>query len=83
MSDAKDLPGETPAPQPCTAMHPTASRRQGLIIISDGTDTSKCPYMDVCNQPRCRAIMADRGVNSGTERCMVHGALSCTLEVGR
>jgi len=83
MSDAKDLPGETPAPQPCTAMHPTASRRRGIISESDGTHTPKCPYMGVCNQRRRRAIRGDIGAYGRSERCIMHDALSCTLEVSR
>jgi len=83
MTDATSQTGEMPVPQPCTVMHPTGSRRRGLISESDSTHTSKDTYMGACNQRRCRAIRDDIGANTGTERCMVHGALSCTPEVGR
>jgi len=76
MPESEGLTGEMLSPCRCTAMHSTGPRRGGLIPESDGTDTSKCPYMGVCNQPRCRAIMADRGVNSGSERCTF---TRCTL----
>ena len=81
MPESGGLPGEMPAPQPCTAMHPVGSRRRGLISESDGTHTSKCPYMDVCNQPRRMGIMDAIQGYSVDLRCMLHSALSCTLEV--
>jgi len=83
MTDPKGLTGEMPFRCGYTAMQPTAPRGRGFIHASDGTDTSKYPYMGACNQPRCRAIGGDIGVNTGFERCIVHDALSCTLEVGR
>jgi len=66
--------GEMPAPRLCTAMHSTASRRRALITESDGTHTSKCPYMDTYNHRRRRAISRDIGGYSAVERCMVHDA---------
>jgi hypothetical protein len=83
MPNPEGLPGEMPAPRRCTTMHLTGSRRGGLIPESDGTDTSKYPYMGACNQPRCRVIRGDIGANTGFERCIVHDALSYTLEVGQ
>jgi hypothetical protein len=83
MPESEGLTGEMPVRRGYTAMHPTGSRAGGLISESDSTHTSKDTYMGACNQRRCRAIRDDIGANTGTERCMVHGALSCTLEVGR
>jgi len=83
MSDPHDLTGISSVRRRCTAMQPTASRRQGLITESDGTHTSKCPYTRVCNQRRCRAIRGDIGAYGRSERCIMHDALSCTLEVSR
>jgi len=80
MTDPKGLTGKVPFRCGYTAMQPTAPRRRGFIHASDGTESSKCPYMSVCNQPHRRAITADIGVNSGSERCTVHSALSCTPE---
>lgn len=74
MTDPWGPTGEMPSPRRCTAMHPTASRRRGLITESDGTDTSKCPYIDTCNHRRHRAISRDIGAYSAVGRCMVHDA---------
>jgi len=81
MRDPEGPTGEMPAPRRYTAMHPTASRRRGLIPDSDGTHTSKCPYIDVCNHRRRRAIKADIGGYSAVERCIMHDAP--LPEVGR
>jgi len=74
MRNPRGPTGEMPAPRLCIAMHLTASRRRGLIPDSDGTDLSKCPYIDACNHRRCRAISRDIGGYSAVERCMVHDA---------
>jgi len=66
--------GEMPAARRYTAMHPTVSRRRGLMTESDGTDLSKCPYIDTCNHRRRRAISGDIGGYSGVERCIMHDA---------
>jgi len=81
MRDPWGPTAEMLAPQPCTAMHPTASRHGGLIPESDGTQTSKCPYMGAYNHRRRRAIRGDIGGYSAVERCMVHSAP--LPEVGR
>jgi hypothetical protein len=83
MTDPKGLTGKVPFRCGYTAMQPTAPRRRGFIHASDGTESSKCPYMGVCNQRRRRAITADIVAYDGSERCTVHGAPSCTLEVSR
>jgi len=81
MPNPKGLTGEMPVTRPCTTMHLGGPRRRGLISESDGTHTSKCPYMDVCNQPRRMGIMdAIRGYSVDL-RCTLHSTLSCTLEV--
>jgi hypothetical protein len=80
MTDPKGLTGKVPFRCGYTAMQPTAPRRRGFIHASDGTDTSKCPYIDVCNQPRCRAITADIRLESGPERCIMQDAIPCTPE---
>jgi len=74
MRNPRGPTGEMPAPRLCIAMHLTASRRRGLITESDGTDLSKCPYMDTYNHRRRRAISRDIGGYSAVERCMVHDA---------
>jgi len=81
MRDPEGPTGEMPAPRRYTAMHSTASRRRGLIPDSDGTHTSKCPYMGAYNHRRSRAIRGDIGGYSAVERCMVHSAP--LPEVGR
>jgi len=81
MPDPEGPTGEMPGPRRCTAMHSTASRRRGLIMESDGTHTSKCPYIDTCNHRRRRAISRDIGGYSAVERCIMHGAP--LPEVGR
>jgi len=74
MRDPWGPTGEMPSPRRYTAMHPTVSRRRGLITETDGTDLSKCPYIDACNHRRCRAISCDIGGYRGVERCTVHDA---------
>jgi len=74
MRDPWGPTGEMPAPRRYTAMHSTASRRRGLIPDSDGTHTSKCPYISTCNHRRYRAISRDIGAYSGVERCIVQDA---------
>jgi len=70
----KGLTGEIPVRRRYTAMHPTRSRRRGLISESDGTHTSKCPYIGDCNHPRRRAIRAGIGAYGGSEWCKVQDA---------
>jgi len=74
MRDPWGPTGEVPAPRLCNAMHQTASRRRGLIPESDGTQTSKCPYIDACNHRRSRVISRDIGAYSAVEQCTVHNA---------
>jgi len=74
MRDPWGLTGEIPSPRRYTAMHPTVSRRRGLITESDGTHTSKCPYISACNHRRSRAITGDIGEYSAVERCIMHDA---------
>jgi len=74
MSEPHSLTGFSPVRRRCTAMHPTASRRGGFIPESDGTHTSKCPYISTCNHRRYRAISRDIGAYSGVERCIVQDA---------
>jgi len=74
MTDPKGLTGEMPARRGYTAMHLTGSRRRGLISASDGTDTSKCPYIGDCHYARRRAIRPGIGAYNGSERCTVHNA---------
>ena len=81
MPNPRGQPGAMPVSQPCTAMHLTGSRGEGLITASDGMDTSKCPYTCVCNQPRRLGIMVDFRAYIGTEQCMMQNALPCTSEV--
>jgi hypothetical protein len=79
MTDPKGLTGEMPVRRGYTVMHPTGSRRRGLISESDGTHTSKGTYIGDCNHPRCRAIRAGIGAYGGSERCRLH--LAPLLEV--
>jgi hypothetical protein len=72
MRDPQGLTGEMPTRRGYTVMHPTGSRRRGLINESDSTHTSKCPYIGDCNHPRRRAIRAGIGAYDGSERCRLH-----------
>ncbi len=74
MRDPWGPTGEMPAPRRYTAMHSTASRRRGLIPDSDGTHTSKCPYIDAYNHRRSRAIRTGIRAYGGSERCKVQDA---------
>jgi len=74
MPESEGLTGEMPVRRGYTAMHPTDSRGGGLIPGSDGTDTSKCPYIGECNHPCSRAIRPGIGAYGGSERCTVHNA---------
>jgi len=73
--------GEMPAPRLCIAMHLTASRRRGLIPDSDGTDLSKCPYMDTCNPGQTHRRRRDSAHIGGYSGCRLQDALPCTSEV--
>jgi len=72
MTDPKGLTGEMPVRRGYTAMHLTGSRRRGLISESDGTHTSKCPYIGGCHYARRRAIRGDIGAYGGSKRCRLH-----------
>jgi hypothetical protein len=81
MPNLRGLPGEMPAPQPCTTMHSTDSRRRGLINESNCTQTSKCPYTCVCNPGQTHRRRRDLAHIGGHNGCRLQDALLCTLEV--
>jgi len=74
MPESEGLTGEMPVRRGYTPMHLAGSRRRGLISASDGTDTSKCPYMGDCHYACRRAIRPGIGAYNGSERCKMHGA---------
>jgi hypothetical protein len=81
MRDPQGLTGEMPTPRLCTVMHSVGSRRRGLMSASNGTQTSKYPYMDTCNPGQTHRLRGGLAQIGGHNGCTVQRAPPCTPEV--